>query len=117
VTRLFVVIAVAAACKRGEPTTDELLAGAQDQTRRFFALAEGGDCAALAELLPRPETCEGLVLQMRETKTHLTAIEGAKLDGRDRHLVLVNVTAQATKHTHRWIIHAKWTPGGWKVSL
>ena len=116
-TRLLVVLLLVAACKRGEPTTDELLADAQDQTRRFFALAEGGDCAALAELLPRPDTCEGLVLQMRETKTHLESIEGAKIDGRDPHLVLVNVKAQATKHTHRWIVHAKWTPDGWKVSL
>ena len=111
------MLALAAACKRGEPAADELIAEAKDQTRRFFALAEGGDCAELAELLPRPATCEGLVLQMRETKTHLTSVDGAKIDGRDRHLVLVNVTAQATKHTHRWIVHAKWTPDGWKVSL
>jgi hypothetical protein len=114
---LLATIALAAACTRGGPGADQLIADAQDQTRRFFALAEGGDCAALGELLARPASCEGLVHQMRETRTHLTAIEGAKLDGRDPHLVLVTVKTQAAKHAHSWIVQAKWTPDGWKVSL
>ena len=111
------MIALVAACKRGEPSADQLVKDAQDQTRRFFALAEGGDCAALGEMLVRPASCEGLVHQMRETNTHLTSIESAKIDGRDPHLVLVTVMTQATKHAHSWIVQAKWTPDGWKVSL
>jgi len=113
-----VVVALAgAACHRGEPSADELTAEAPDQTRRLFALAEGGDCDALAKLLPRPERCAGLVEEIRETRTHLTSIDGTKIDGRDPHLVLVNVTAQAAKLTHHWVVHAKWTPDGWKVSM
>lgn len=114
---LLVIVLAGAACQRGEPTTDELLREAQDQTRRFFALAEGGDCEQLTKLLARPETCEEFVEEVRETRTRLTSIDNARIDGRDPHLVLVSVRAQAVKLKHSWVVHAKWTKHGWKVSM
>jgi hypothetical protein len=93
------------------------VAAAPDQARRYFALAEGGDCAELEKMLPRPERCKGIVEEMHETRTHLTSVDGTKLDGRDPHLVLVSVTAQAAKLTHHWVVQARWTPDGWKVSM
>jgi hypothetical protein len=105
------------ACSRSEPSERDLVAGAQDETRKFFALGEAGDCERLAPMLQRPQSCEGLVRQFRETHVHLSKIEGAKLDGRDKHVVLVTVEAVAPERTHRWIVQAKWTAGGWKFAL
>lgn len=105
------------ACARSEPSERELVAAAQDETRKFFALGEAGDCDRLAQMMQRPATCEGLVHQFRETRVHLSKIAGAKLDGRDKHMVLVTVEAVAPERTHQWIVRAKWTPDGWKLAL
>lgn len=109
---------VIAACSRsGAPSEDELVSDAQDQTRKFFAHGEGGDCDQLSKLMQRPETCAALVKQFLETRTHLTKISGAKLDGRDKDTVLVTVEAQEKDTIHHWIVRAKWTKEGWKLAL
>jgi hypothetical protein len=110
---LFVLVA----CARSTPSEHELVSAAQDETRVFFALGEGGDCGKLAPKLQRPNECEDLVRQFRETRTHLTKIEGAKLDGRDKQTVLVSVEASAPERVHHWIVRAKWTPEGWRFAL
>ncbi len=107
-----------AACSRsGAPSEDSLVSDAQDQTRKFFAFGEGGDCEQLSKLMQRPETCPELVRQFVETRTHLSKITGAKLDGRDKETVLVSVEAQEKATTHLWIVRAKWTKDGWKLAL
>lgn len=106
-----------AACARSEPSERELLSGAQDATRTFFALGEGGDCKQLAPMLQRPATCDDLVRQFRDTHAHLSQVLGAKIDGRDKHMVLVSVDATAPEHVHHWIVRAKWTSSGWKLAL
>ena len=106
-----------AACGSSAPSERELLAEAQDETRRFFALAEGSDCEQLKPLMQRPETCANLVRQFKETRAHLTRIDEAKLDGRDKTIVLVMVQAQEAEAVHHWIVRAKWTPKGWKLAL
>ncbi len=58
-----------------------------------------------------------LVKQFVETRTHLTSIDNAKLDGRDKETVLVNVQAQEKATVHHWIVRAKWTADGWKLAL
>ena len=116
-TVLLAVAFAGTACHRGAPTDDDLVREAQDQTRTFFSLAEGGDCEQLTKLLARPESCHEFVHEMQETHTHLTSIDGARIDGRDPHMVLVSVHAQAGKLAHAWVVHAKWTADGWKVSM
>ena len=115
--RTAVALIVLAACARSGPSERELVSAGQDATRTFFALGEAGDCSQLAHMLQRPSTCEELVAQFRETHAHLSKIEGAKLDGRDKQLVLVSVVATAPEHIHHWIVRAKWTPDGWKLAL
>ena len=110
-------LVVLVACTRSAPSERELIASAQDETRRFFALGEGGDCTQLARMMQRPAQCENLVRQFRETRAHLTKIESAQLDGRDKHVVLVRVEATATDRVHQWIVRARWTEDGWKLAL
>jgi len=118
VTRPALVLIVAlAACHRGAPSQEELVAGAQDETRQFFALAESGDCKTLTAQLAHPETCDTMVEEFRQTHTHLRSITGAKLDGRDPEMVLVTVEAPSKKFEHTFIVRVKWTPDGWKVAL
>jgi hypothetical protein len=117
VVRIVVALVFVAACSRSTPSESELLAEAQDQTRTFFALGEGGDCERLAGMMQRPNDCKGVVQQFRETHAHLTKIESVKLDGRDKHVVLVSVEATAPEHVHHWIVRAKWTADGWKLAL
>lgn len=105
------------ACARSAPSEHELVSAAQDATRTFFALGEAGDCAKLGSMMQRPSDCERLVQQFRETRVHLTKIAGSKLDGRDKQVVLVSVDATAPDKVHHWIVRAKWTPEGWKLSL
>ena len=115
--RLAVALIVLGACARSTPSERDLLSEAQDETRRFFALAEGFDCGELGKLMQKPETCENLVRQFKETHAHLTQIDEAKLDGRDKKTVLVMVQAQAETTVHHWIVRAKWTSDGWKLAL
>lgn len=68
-------------------------------------------------MMQHPDTCELLVRQFIETKTHLSKIIDAKLDGRDPHMVLVNIEALEEAKIHRWIVRAKWTKQGWKLAL
>lgn len=111
------LLLIATACARSAPSEHELVSEAQDQTRRFFALGEGGDCEQLTKLMQRPETCAALVQQFLETRTHLKTIADAKLDGRDKDTVLVSVEALEKDKVHRWIVRAKWTKEGWKLAL
>jgi len=67
--------------------------------------------------MQRPALCEDLVRQLRETHAHLSKIEDAKLDGRDKRVVLVSVEATAPEHVHHWIVRARWTAEGWKLAL
>lgn len=115
--RLALVLVAVSACHRDAPSQEELLRDAQDETRQFFALAEGGDCKALAPRLAHPELCEPMVDEFKKTHTHLASVTGAKIDGRDPHLVLVTVEAPSTKYQHSWIVRVKWTDAGWKVAL
>ena len=108
---------MAVGCARSEPSERELLSVAQDATRTFFAQAEACDCHQLAPMLQRPKTCDGLVQQFQETHTHLSKIVGAKLDGRDKHMVLVNVDATGEHEVYHWIVRATWTPEKWKFAL
>lgn len=115
--RPLALLLITAACARSAPSEHELVSDAQDQTRKFFALGEGGDCDQLTKLMQRPETCASLVKQFLETRTHLTKIVEAKVDGRDKETVLVSVEAQEAKTVHHWIVRAKWTKEGWKLAL
>lgn len=110
-------LVVLVACARSTPSEHELVSEAQDQTRKFFAYGEGGDCKQLAKMMQQPDTCETLVRQFIETKTHLSRVIDAKRDGRDPQMVLVNVEAQEGTKLHRWIVRAKWTKQGWKLAL
>jgi hypothetical protein len=110
------LIAVSA-CHHAAPSQEELLETAPNQTRQFFALAEGGDCKALAPLLAHPETCDSMVEEFKRTHTHLSSIVGTKIDGRDPMLVLVTVDAPSTKFDHTFVVRVKWTEAGWKVAL
>jgi hypothetical protein len=115
--RFVPALIVVLACKSSQPSERELIADAQDQTRTFFALGEGGDCERLAGMMLRPAGCAELVKQFKDTHAHLSKIEGAKLDGRDKETVLVSVEATAPEHVHHWIVRAKWTTEGWKLAL
>lgn len=115
--RFTIPLLILLACCRSEPSDSELLSAGQDATRTFFAQAEGGDCHQLASMLQRPQSCDGLVQQFRETHTHLSKIDGATLDGRDKHMVLVTVEASGESKAYHWIVRAKWTPNGWKLAL
>ena len=115
--RLAATLVLIAACTRSTPSDGELVAGAQDETRHFFALAEGGDCGHLEPMMQLPAQCKDMVREFQETHAHLLAIEDAKLDGRDKHIVLVSVQAQTTKELRHWIVRAKWTPDGWRLAL
>lgn len=115
--RLAIAAVLLAACSHSPPSESELLASAQDETRQFFALAEGGDCGHLQHMMLLPDSCKNMVQQFTETHAHLLAIDGAKLDGRDKHVVLVEVQAQTTKELRHWIVRAKWTADGWRLAL
>ncbi|MGE5185213.1 MAG: hypothetical protein ACM31C_24255 [Acidobacteriota bacterium] len=115
--RLACALVLLAACARSTPSERELVAGAQDETRRFFALAEGGDCDHLEAMMQLPAQCHNMVREFLDTHAHLLAIDEAELDGRDKHVVLVTVKAQTTKELRRWIVRAKWTAGGWRLAL
>jgi hypothetical protein len=115
--RFAVSILFLGACARSTPSERVLVSEAQDETRRFFALAEGSDCGELGKLMLKPESCESLVKQFKDTHAHLTQIDEAKLDGRDKQMVLVMVQAQAETTVHHWIVRAKWTSKGWKLAL
>lgn len=115
--RTVLALVVVAACARSTPSEPELLSAAQNETRRFFAIGESGDCDELSALMQRPGDCQNLVHQFKESHVHLTKIEGAKLDGRDKHVVLVSVQAQSPERVHQWIVRAKWTREGWKLAL
>jgi hypothetical protein len=115
--RVAFALIVVAACARTTPSERELVAGAQDETRRFFALAEGGDCDHLEQMMQLPAHCKDMVHEFAETHAHLLAIDEAKLDGRDKHVVLVTVQAQTTKELRHWIVRAKWTADGWRLAL
>ena len=115
--RLASALIVVAACARSTPSERELVAGAQDETRKFFALAEGADCDHLAPMMQLPERCKDMVQEFQETHAHLLSIDEAKLDGRDKHVVLVAVQAQTTKELRHWIVRAKWTTDGWRLAL
>ena len=104
-------------CHHAAPSQDDLLHGAEEATRSFFAVAEQGDCAQIKPLMTHPEACEGMVKEFAETHSHLSSIDTVKVDGRDPQLVLVTVTAQATKRVHTWIVRVKQTPDGWRVAL
>lgn len=115
--RLAFAVVVLAACSHSPPSESELVASAQDETRQFFALAEGNDCAHLEHMMLLPASCKDTVHQFQETHAHLLSIDSAKLDGRDKHVVLVDVTAQTTKELRHWIVRAKWTADGWRLAL
>ena len=115
--RTALALFIFAACARSTPSEHELVSESQDETRTFFALGEAGDCGKLGPKLERPGECENLVRQFRETHVHLAKIEGAKVDGRDKHVVLVSVEAQSPEKIHHWIVRARWTPEGWRFAL
>lgn len=115
--RTVTLLLLLAACTRSGPSEHELLSDGQDQTRAFFALGESGDCSQLAPMMQQPAMCEKLVQQFRDTHAHLDKIQGAKIDGRDKHMVLVNVDATSPGHVYHWIVRATWTPQGWKLAL
>src|SRR6266542_1405884 len=105
-----------AACDRSAPDETELLRVAQDETRQFFALLDSSDCSRIAPKMQVPERCEDTLREYRETHSHLSSVLDAKLDGRDKHTVLVTVDVQSTRHLHHWIVRAKWSKDGWKVA-
>ncbi len=113
---LFPVVLLAA-CHHAPPSPEELLREAQDTTRQFFAVAEGGDCAQLAPVLARPAGCAAMVEEFKATHSHLSQIEGVRIDGRDPQVVLVTVKVNSTKHEHTWVVRAKWTADGWRFAL
>jgi hypothetical protein len=115
--RFTIPLLILVGCARSEPSERELLSAGQDATRTFFAQAEAGDCSQLSGMLQRPQACDGLVKQFRETHTHLSKILGAKIDGRDKHTVLVNVEASGEQQVFHWIVRATWTPEKWKFAL
>jgi hypothetical protein len=115
--RLAPALVLIAACARSAPSESDLVAAAQDETRQFFALAEGGDCDHLEHRMQLPALCKNMVHEFAETHAHLLSIDEAKLDGRDKHVVLVSVSAQTTKELRHWIVRAKWTADGWRLAL
>lgn len=115
--RFTITLLILASCARSEPGERELLSAAEDATRTFFAHGEAGDCGELAPMLQRPSTCESLVSQFKETHVHLSKIESAKIDGRDKHMALVSVEAAGPTQVYHWIVRATWTPNGWKLAL
>jgi len=117
VSRLAIVLVAVSACNHAAPSQEELLRDAPDQTRKFFAMAEGGDCEHLKPLLARPDGCADMVEEFKKSHTHLASVVGAEIDGRDPHVVLVKVDAPSTKFDHTWVLRVKWTEDGWKVSL
>ena len=95
-----------------------MLRDAPDVMRQFFTLAEAGDCAQLSSRMQRPEQCSDFVADMQRTKSHFQTITNTRIDGRDPDVVLVTVNVMSAKdHLRIWVLRAKWTADGWKVSL
>ena len=115
--RFLPALLLVTACARSAPDEAELVRTAQDEARTFFALLESSDCSQIRPMMQFPGRCDDTLHEYRETHSHLSQVVEAKLDGRDKHTVLVTVDVQSTKHEHHWIARVKWTKDGWKVAL
>ncbi|GAC1393370.1 MAG: hypothetical protein NVSMB47_00550 [Polyangiales bacterium] len=99
------------------------LAPAEDAVKAFFKATETGDCDTLGRLmiLDKPwskEVCDGVIEDFKRNNAHIGRIVESKIDGRDKHVVLVTTIVVYQKESgaeHTWVVRTEWRGGAWKV--